>query len=226
MPNVDDGAYTAEEAMELLRMEVHQGVSEICLTPHFRVDLFCTPDEKIQSEYRKLYKLAKEAELPLQLYLSREYYYDAEFCKRLEKGAVIPIGAYNTLLLEFDYNASAATLLEAAARVSAAGYNPMYAHVERYRAIQKDAALAQKLVQAGVLLQVNADALLGDDGRQYKRTAWSLLENGCVNMVVSDAHNMKQRAPHLRRCATLLEQEIGKENAEILLHHNPLAVLR
>ena len=85
MPFVDDGAYDEEESLELLRMEVSQGVRTICLTPHLRAEMFETTDEEILRHFELVCRLAEEAELPLTLYHSREYHFD----RILRKGSAL-----------------------------------------------------------------------------------------------------------------------------------------
>lgn len=57
VPGVDDGAADIEETRKLLEMEYKQGVRNIILTPHFRFQMFETPLEKVQRQFR----LAEEA---------------------------------------------------------------------------------------------------------------------------------------------------------------------
>lgn len=45
----------------------------------------------------------------------------------------------------------------------------------------------------GALLQVNADAILGEEGWSAKRWCAGLLENFLVDFVGSDAHNLTNR---------------------------------
>ena len=226
VPNVDDGASDLNESIEMIRAQVRQGVTEICLTPHMRIDMFCTSDDKIAQEYRQLVHRLKEEHIQVKLRVSREYFYDTEFRKRLRDGKVMPMGDFRVLLLEFGLEVPSEILPEASKRVQEAGFTPMFAHVERYRAVQKDIELVKQLMDMGTVIQINAGALLGDDGKQLKNVAWSLLRKGYVSVIASDAHGIRDRVPNLRRCYTLLEKEIGRKNAEILLCRNPEAILR
>lgn len=226
LPNVDDGASDLNESVEMIRAQVRQGVTEICLTPHMRIDMFCTPDEKIAVEYRQLIQRLEEEHIRVKLRVSREYFYDSEFRKRLREGKVIPMGDFHVLLLEFGLEVPSEILPEASKRVREAGFTPLFAHVERYRAVQKDIELVKELMDVGTVIQINAGALLGDEGKLLKNVAWSLLRKGYVNVIASDAHGSRERTPNLRRCFNLLEKEIGRKNADILLCRNPEAILR
>lgn len=224
LPYVDDGAFDLDVALELLETEADQGVTQICLTPHLRQEMFETTDNKIRSVFERLQQTVEEEEIPIVLHLSREYYYDANFRKILASGQVIPMGG-RVLLVEFSYNSDFAVLEEAAQAVFAAGYEPMFAHVERYRAIQKEPELAFRLMEQGVRLQVNAGSILGTDGRYEKKTARYLLKNLSVFAVASDTHDPRFRAPNLAKCRKFLEKKFSRDYAEELLYTNPLSIL-
>lgn len=226
LPHVDDGASDLNEAVAMIRAQVRQGVTEICLTPHIHAETFCASDEQIAAEYRRLLRRLEKARIRVKLRLSRQYFYDTDFRRLLREGRVVPLGDYRVLLLEFGVEVPAEILPEASKRVQEAGFIPMFVHVERCRAVQKDMELVKQLVDMGTIIQVNAGALLGEEGKPVKDVAWSLLRRGYVHVVASDAHGSRERTPNLRRCFKLLEKEIGRQNAQILLYRNPEAILR
>lgn len=223
LPYVDDGAFDMDVALELLEMEAEQGVTQICLTPHLRSEMFETPDKKILAMYDRLRQTAEENGIPVVLNLSREYYYDPQFRRALSAGQVIPMGG-QVLLVEFSYNSDFSVLEEAAQAVFAAGYQPMFAHVERYRVIQKNPDLVERLMDMGVRIQVNAGSILGSDGRYEKKTARYLLKNFLVFAVASDAHDPRSRVPNLGKCWKFLEKKFSRDYAEELLYTNPLSI--
>lgn len=224
LPYVDDGAANLEEALVLLRMEAQQGVTEICLTPHLRHKMFETPDEKIRDKFNQLRDAAWDERIPIQLHLSREYYFDEQFQKALKEKNVLPMGS-DILLTEFSYSSDAQALHAAANEILDAGYYPMFAHVERYKAFQDDPECGRPLVEMGVLLQMNADSILGLEGRKTRALAERLLKTGCIHVLASDAHDSENRIPNLKKCADYLEKKIGRAGTQRLLYDNPLAIL-
>ena len=73
---------------------------------------------------------------------------------------------------------------------------------------------------------MNADAILGYDGRFLKRAAWNLLKEGLVDVVASDAHSLAMRPPRMQECFTVLRKKLGEEQAEKLLLTNPKNILQ
>ncbi len=220
LPYVDDGAHDLEEAEALLTLEAEQGVAELCLTPHLRAGMFETPDEKVQGQFARLKTLA--AGKGIRLYLSREYHWDELFEEKLRAGEVLPMGQ-NVLLTEFSPRHSPQQMLAAAEEIRGYGYTPLIAHAERYPAA--DAALIGALKKEGALIQINADAVLGYDGRWFKRLAWELLKADLVDAVASDAHSTGERPPRMAECAALIRKKLGPARAEKLLLRGPEAIL-
>jgi len=226
IPYVDDGAYDIDESRKLLKTEVEQGVRTICLTPHLRADMFETPEEEILRRFEQVRELVQEENLPLTLYHSREYHYDALFRQKLAEGAVRPLGEGNTLLVEFGRRHGEEEMLQAVETVLAAGFRPLIAHVERYRPTQNDWKFAYELIDAGAFLQINAGSVLGREGFHQKQLCKKLLQKELVAVIGSDAHDTRVRVPDLQDCRKILEKKYGPDTAKRLLSDKPLAILR
>ena len=78
VPGVDDGAADIEETRKLLEMEYKQGVRNIILTPHFRFQMFETPLEKVQRQFRLAEEAAADISKDLHLYLGCEFHANME----------------------------------------------------------------------------------------------------------------------------------------------------
>lgn len=221
LPYVDDGAHDLDEAKALLQIEAEQGVKRICLTPHLREGMFETPDETIQKQFERLLPTAKT--LGLELSLSREYHFDRLFLEKLREGSILPIGD-RVILTEFSAMHSGEQMLGAVNMIKAFGYTPLIAHAERYPAT--DIRLVKELRDKGALIQLNADAVLGEDGRYLKRLAWNLLKEGLTDLIASDAHSREERPPRLRECRQRLAKKLGEEQAERLLTVKPLRIIQ
>lgn len=225
MPYVDDGAANLEESIELLEMQARQGVKEICLTPHLRSGMFGTSDQEVRLGYERLCQVVRDEGIPIKLHLGREYFFDSEFSSRLRDRTVIPLGGSNTVLVEFPHDCSVAPFWETAYMCLDAGITPLFAHVERYQAVREHPAVLRDLAENGVLAQLNASSLLGQEGLRLKHTAWKLLKLGLIHVIASDSHNTDSRRPNLEQCRSVLEKKSGWSAAEKLLYRNPLSIL-
>ena len=116
------------------------------------------------------------------------------------------------MLVEFGGRHSAAEMLEAVALVQEAGWKPLLAHVERY-------------APSGALLQVNAGSVLGREGLRQKQLVKKLLQKELVDVIASDAHDVRIRTPELELCARQIEKKYGRSLAQRLLCDSPKAIL-
>ena len=220
LPYVDDGANDLDEARKLLTMEAEQGVREVNITPHLRQGMFETPDEVIQRQFERLCRQPEANNL--MLHISREYHIDSLIWEKLQEGSILPIGK-NTILAELSSQHSAEQILVGVERILEHGYIPLVAHVERYPAASPE--VIEQLHQVGALIQVNADAVLGYDGRTVRRLVHILLKSGLVDVIASDAHSTDFRPPRLRECQTYLTRKFGAVLAEKLLQENPKKII-
>src|SRR5207244_11283230 len=70
------------------------------------------------------------------------------------------------------------------------GITPIVAHPERYRAIQQDPSRLAALLQQGALAQLTAGSLVGMQGKTIRRCAETLLKQGLIHCIASDAHGL------------------------------------
>lgn len=225
LPYVDDGAEHLENAVELLRMDVEQGVRLVCATPHLRAGMFESTDEAVWAQYERLKAVIAQENLPVDLYLGREYFCGDSFMDHLKTQALLPLGNGNTVLTEFSGRHTFELILQRMKQVQEAGYQPLIAHVERYPAVAENLKNAACLVEEGARLQVNASSLLGREGLRQKRFAWKLLKEGLAHVVASDAHDTQYRPQELGLCAAKIEKKLGRSRAQELLWEHPLHII-
>ena len=68
------------------------------------------------------------------------------------------------------------------------GIDVIIAHPERYKAIQEDISIAERLVSCGCVLQASADFVRGGRMGKERKPAQRLLEAGLYTYIGSDAH--------------------------------------
>lgn len=223
LPYVDDGAEHMEQAEILLASAVDQGIRVICATPHLRQGMFESADEEIVRQYRRVRGYIQEQGLPIQLFLSREYFCDDSFLKRLSENKLIPMGLGKTILSEFSGRYSAEKIEGYLKRILEAGWTPLIAHVERYRSLDEDRI--RGFVEMGAKVQINAGSVLGREGRWQKKLCWFLLRHDLVHAVASDAHDPIYRPNELGLCARKIEHKLGQARAQRVLWDSPREIL-
>lgn len=225
VPYVDDGAEDLNESLELLSIMYVQNVRNICATVHLRGGMFETSDETLLEQFLIVKEAAEERFPGLSLYLSREYHCDETFYDLLAKGTLIPYGSGNILLTEFSSRHTASYIFKYTQYIIARGYIPLIAHAERCRALRDDIKLIGKLKDAGALIQLNADSILGIEGTTERGFCKKLLKEKMADVVASDAHDPTYRPPRLLECAQWLERKFGAAYTEKLIYDNPEYIL-
>lgn len=194
LPGLDDGAETVEHSVELLRALQTLGYRKLIMTPHIMGDFYKNTPEGIRSALAAMQGAATEAGLTdVELHCAAEYYLDEWFGKRLDRGDEMLTfgGDKRYLLFETSYINEPFNLSETIFRLQSMGYKPVLAHPERYTYFYGRFDDLKKVRDNGVLLQLNLNSLAGYYSSGAKRMAEKLIDARMVDMVGTDAHNIK-----------------------------------
>ena len=224
IPMVDDGSGSLEESLAIIKSEVGQGVSGIVFTPHFRKGMFEPPEEKISANYSELLTEVKKEFPGLQIGLGCEFHAIMDLEEELEKRRFSTINDGSCVLLEFSGRHSKSFLKERTETTMRLGYLPILAHIERYPVFYEAPELIDSLRRIGVRMQVNADSVLGLEGRAVRKFTRNLLKKEKVDFIASDVHNMTDRASHIGACADFVKKKYGSDYAERIFIRNPLTL--
>jgi protein-tyrosine phosphatase len=194
LPGIDDGVATIDEACELARAAVADGILVMAATPHVRTDYPTTPDQMEAGVCAVRAALAAN-DIPLELLPGGEI--ALEMLPDLPDGHLRRFGLGGNprcLLLETPYGGWPPGIAQIVFRLQVRGFRIVLAHPERNAEVQARPDLVQPLVDAGVLVQITAGSLDGRLGASAQRTAVRLIDAQCAHLVASDAH-----APSVRR---------------------------
>ncbi|MDW8059742.1 MAG: CpsB/CapC family capsule biosynthesis tyrosine phosphatase [Thermomicrobium sp.] len=213
LPGLDDGARDEREALAMLRIAVEDGTSVLVATPHARR---CTAAAARTTADRLRELLAREA-IPLALLVGMEEQLLPDLPERLARGDALSLGDTPWLLVELpDWTIWPEDLVERLRAIRALGFWPILAHVERYVPVQQRPERVLEAIEAGALVQVNADSLFGHHGPAAQRVAALLIRARAVSVLASDAHKPDHRAPRLRAAFERVSRLAGEDVAEEL----------
>lgn len=101
------------------------------------------------------------------------------------------------------------------------------AHPERNAELQRDPGRIQALYDQGVLLQINATALLGRRGSPARRLAEHLCRSGLAHAIASDGHRGMSWRPVtvLAEAMTAATKLVGVERARWMVSDAPRAII-
>ena len=128
------------------------------------------------------------------------------------------------MLIEFQTHQLPPNYDEELYKLVMSGTVPIIAHPERYKSIQDDISIVEKLINSGCLMQIDAGSLIGHFGANCKNTVIKLLKQNMVHFMGSDAHNDGKRNFCLKSAVNICEELIG-DLTEKLVFDNPQKLL-
>lgn len=225
LPGVDDGAESMEEAIALLYNEYDDGVRTVYLTPHNRKGMFECNADVIKHQFELLKNKAQKVLPDLLLKLGYEIYVGMDIVEQLNAGLILTMDNTRLVLVEFAVDVEKRYIMERCYDMLRNGYIPIIAHVERCIIIRKEIKLLQQLVDMGVMIQINAGSIIGDEGLAMKMFCKKVMKKDLLHFIGSDAHDLIQRKPNMGRCAEYIVKTMGKDYQEKILINNPCEII-
>lgn len=226
LPGVDDGAKDLATSMEMLGISYKEGVRDLFLTPHYIRGNNQYQPEDLDRIYAELCQAAAAEYPDLNLYLGNEIYYTPGISEDIRTGQIHRMNDSRYVLVEFAVNITWSEMYQAMKELIRARVWPIIAHVERYRCLVKQMGHIDELIEMEVYLQLNAEGLLGgffDADTRWRRT---LVKEGKISFLGTDAHDLNHRAPYIKDAAAWVTQKTSTDYSRRLLHDNGAAVIR
>ena len=213
LPGIDDGACGEHEALDMLRIAAGDGTRTIVATPHAdRID-----HRQIVAGVCQLNVLAQDHKIDITILPGSEVRLSADLGSRFRAGTVTTLNHSPYVLIELPRGSMAPEYVSRAMfDLVMMGIRPILAHAERYSDVQRNPSSIADLVRSGVVIQINADSLMGGAGRNAEQTARLLVSSHLAHVIASDAHNVRQRPPRLAAAFGVAEQIAGSQYADLM----------
>lgn len=218
LPGIDDGAKDVDMALELLRQERNQGITNIVFTSHFRPDHTELHDflkQRNRAFGELMHAVEAEGSFDFSFKLGAEVYFTPTLTELDLESLCFTRSRY--LLLEFSFHREPAFLDEVLFELQTRGIIPVIAHVERYTWLMERPEILYRWVESGIVLQSNAGPLLeGGETADYIRR---LIDWNMVKLLSSDAHHPVHRPVNLGSGLMYVSEELGRDRAKELLQN-------
>jgi protein-tyrosine phosphatase len=196
LPGIDDGPATIEAAVELARDAASAGTRVLVATPHvnrrFANDATAIATAVAELNTRLIAEgIAVEVRPGAEIAISRAVELQHDELQRLT------LGGGQWLLLEPPFTPQASGLDILLRDIQRRGHRVVLAHPERCPAFRREPHMLRSLVGEGVLTSITAGSLVGRFGAEVRRFAMSLVAEGIVHNVASDAHDRQARPPSI-----------------------------
>jgi protein-tyrosine phosphatase len=228
LPAIDDGAQTMDEALELARIAVADGITHSVMTPHVHPGRYENRLSNIEAACETFREALREAAIPLKISAGGEVRISAEIIDMLEQGS-LPLmhseEGEKTLLLEFPHDRIIPGTENLIVFLLEQGITPMVAHPERNKDVMRNPKAINPFVEAGCLLQLTAASVAGDFGRPPKKCAEQLLKVHAESILLAtDAHNSQYRPPKLEPGRKAAEKLVGESTSWEMVTTRPAKI--
>ena len=110
--------------------------------------------------------------------------------------------------------------------ITARGYWPIIAHVERYPCFYGKVHLVKQLIAAGAYIQVNSSSFQQKWLRRDIHFVRRLMDEGLIDFVATDGHDMHGRIPVLDDFTAYTRKKNLESEWKRLLIHNPDRIIQ
>lgn len=171
---------------------------------------------------------ANASALDVRLYAGNEVLWFDSMTERLQSGEILTLADSHYTLIEFYPEESYQTILRAIRNVRNAGYRPVIAHAERFKAIQEHGLAEVRELGAYVQLSTEPLSHKGLSGLFDRETKFiqKALRNQEADFLGTDMHRVDRRPPVLRDAIDWIQKNLDPDYADAVLQRNAEAILR
>lgn len=192
LPGIDDGAKTVADSISLIKSFSEFGVEHFIATPHIMHNYYPNNAQSINDALDRLKNALLAQNLKhISIEASAEHMIDDNFEALLGNGNVMPM-KNDYLLVEMSYLQPPINFEEAIIKTVANNYYPILAHPERYGFLRSRMKKYKEYKNNGIYFQMNLLSLGDYYGKEVNKLLNELLEEGLIDFLASDIHNMIQ----------------------------------
>ncbi len=224
IPGVDDGVRTLDESVRLCVGLARVGFERAIATPHIRTAMFDNRKDGLTQAFNQLLQtIAGTPQLP-ELGLGCEHFCDDVFFELFSTGQALPYPGGHAALIELPPDQFPVNLAQRLFQMNVRGVRPVLAHPERYTPLFSSTAPIERLLEMGVLPQLDLMALTGKYGRAPKKAAERMLKEDVYFLACTDSHRPED-VEVVDDAIKLLKKLVGRERADELLSEHPRQIL-
>lgn len=212
LPHFDDGPQSMEDSLALIEEASRSDVTTFVATSHYYSSRRPLEDfiAGYDAAFTALSNAVRESELPVRLLRGAEVCIDP-FILNAPTLKDLCLEGTEHILLEIPQAADDLDeTLELIDRIiSYYNVTPIIAHVERYDFFFKRFKNLGLLKEMGCLIQIDAECFL--QGFFQKRFAFKALNEGYLDVIASDCHDLSKRPPNLASAYRAIESKCGSD---------------
>ena len=224
--DMDDGAEDLATSIELCRDSYMNGCDSLVLTPHF-LEYSYLEDfiEERDMRITLLQEALEKERIPLEILPGAELFLtDRVFgADNLDE---LTINGTKYMLCEMSLNSfDTKNVIRWFDELIDRSYKPILAHPERYYVFHEDYELIDRVLERGIIFQVNLDSLIGANGSLAQDMSVDMVRRGIAQIIASDAHDLDFRHTRLIEKLNELPDVITEADVERCLIEIPQKII-
>lgn len=225
LPEVDDGARSIEEAVNMAMMAKENGIKGIFATSHYIEGSGYKDSVYNRGVLNKLNTELINRDIDIKIYLGCEVYSTLNILKLLEKEQITTLNNSRYILIELPMHDVPIFIEAMIYNLKLKGITPIIAHPERNTKIIETPNILHGFIMKGALAQLNLPSILGMYGEAVKKTAEILIRHDMIHFVGTDAHRPSKRYFNISSALDILNSLIGKEKTLKITTTNPESII-
>jgi protein-tyrosine phosphatase len=225
LPGIDDGAPDLETALAMARLAAADGIAITACTPHITPGVYDNTGPMILRAIEALQRSLDEAGIVLTLTSGADAHLAPDLGAGLRDGRVPSLGGSRYFLFEPPHHVAPPRLESAALDLLEDGHVPVFTHPERLTWIEDHYATVKRMAEAGVWMQVTGGSVTGRFGKRARYWAERMLDEGIVDILASDGHDLRRRPPVLSEARDAVAARLGEAEATRMVSTRPAEIL-
>lgn len=191
--NIDDGAESIRQSLEMIDEAQRRGITHLLATPHVTDNMTRQINDRIIEHFQQVEKKVNEQQLKIKVSLGSELFYS----DRVSEWLHYPWATFNNNQKYFLFELPLFDLPEGVGQFifdnRLKGMTPILAHPERYLYLRDNIDQLTGWYRQGCLMQMNAGSLTGHFGGRVVEFTKRLLQQRLYHFIASDAHDINFR---------------------------------
>lgn len=224
LPGVDDGAKDEQASLDMARVAIDEGITQIVATPHHKNGNFDNYRDEIITNVAILNELFDVNGLELTVLPGQEVRIYGEVIDDYHHKELQTVNDSKYMLIEFPFSSVPRYADQLFYDMQMEGIQPVIVHPERNKELLNNHEKMYNFIKAGVLSQVTTGSVLGKFGKEIQDFSQQLIESNLTHFVSSDAHNTTSRGFYMRDAYQYIQDEIDPEAAFMFMENAELLI--
>lgn len=213
IPQIDDGAKSLDDSIEMIQGFKTLGYQKAVTTPHIHPN-YPNTNERILEGLLLLQNELKARSIAFELEAAAEYFVDEIFFDSVKSNQPILSFGSKYVLVESSFVNKPLLFEPCLFELKSKGYQPILAHPERYKFLEGELDWLYQLKEMGTLFQVTVSSFAGYYGPTARGIANELSKKNMIDFLGSDLHHPQQ--------LKYLEEGLSKNDVRTLCESSKL----